>query len=263
VYVVRADGSGLRRLTSSPGDDFDPSLSPDGSMVAFRSRRDGDNEVYVMDADGRDQRDVSRDAADDWGPNWSPDGRVVFNCARGLAIGFRGCAVRPDGSDLRILPIRRYVEYPAWSPDGSKIAFMSQEPDAAGNDPNYDIFVVDADGTGLRQLTDAPGEDGFPAWSPDGTWIAFSSTRDDCANSPGQGCLTTGDIGPYEDVWMMRSDGSDQHRLSARLGQLMSWSPDGAYLVFSPGLNVIRADGSGLTTIAVPVGEPEFANWGP
>jgi Tol biopolymer transport system component len=74
---------------------------------------------------------------------------------------------------------------------------MSQEADASGNDPNYNIYVMHADGSGLRQLTDAPGEDGFPSWSPDGTKIAFTSTRDDCSNTDAGGCRTTGDIGPY------------------------------------------------------------------
>jgi Tol biopolymer transport system component len=140
---------------------------------------------------------------------------------------------------------------------------MSQQPGAHGSDPNYDIFVMNVDGSGLKQLTDAPGEDGFPTWSPDGTKIAFSTTRDDCSNSTAADCRTTGDIGPYQTIHVMNADGSDQHRLSLQLGQFVDWSPDGQYLVFSPGLQVIRRDGTGLTSIHVVVGtEPEFADWG-
>jgi TolB protein len=263
IWSVNADGSGLKRLTTSPREDFDPAWSPDGRRIAFRSMRDGNNEVYVMNADGSRQRDVSRDPADDWGPAWTSGGKVLWNCARDLGFGFRACTANLDGSRLRVIPNDVYVEYPAGSPDGTKIAFMSQQPGAHGSDPNYDIFVMNADGSGLKQLTDAPGEDGFPSWSPDGTKIAYSSTRDDCSNSTAADCRTTGDIGPYQTIYVMNADGSDQHRLSLQLGQFVDWSPDGHYLVFSPGLQVIRPDGTGLTAIPAAVGtEPEFADWG-
>jgi TolB protein len=139
---------------------------------------------------------------------------------------------------------------------------MSQEAGASGNDPNYDIFVVNVDGSDLTQLTDTPGEDGFPSWSPDGSKIAFSSTRDDCSNSDAADCRTTGDIGPYDTVYVMNADGSDQRRLTLQFGMFVDWSPDGQYLVFSPGLNVIRPGGTGLARIPGVVGEIQFADWG-
>ena len=247
IWVVNANGSGLERLTTDRHDDFDPAWSPNGRRIALRSMRDGNSEVYVMQADGSHQRDVSRDPADDWGPSWTSDGRVLWNCARELGSGFRGCTANPDGSSLHVIRNQVYVEYPAGSPDGTQIAFMSQEPDAHGSDPNYDIFVMNADGSGLRQLTDAPGEDGFPSWSPDGAMIAYSTTRDDCSNSTAADCRTTADVGPYQTIYVMNTDGSNQHRLSLQLGQFVDWSPDGRYLVLSPGLKVIRPDGTGRT----------------
>jgi len=265
VWAVNADGSGLVRLTRNPANDFDPAWSPDGSLIAFRSERDGNNEVYVMRADGSDQHDVSRDPADDWGPAWSPDGAsVLWNCALDLSVGFRACVADPSGAQRRRLPVDIYVEYPAWSPDGKRIAFMSQESDSFGDDPNYNVYVVNVDGTGLRRLTEAPGSDGFPAWSPDGTRIAFSSTRDDCQNSDAPGCLSSGDIGPYHTLYVMNADGSNQHRVTDRFGQLSDWSPDGRYIVFSPGVNVIRPDGTGLTAIPLDGvgGDLEFPDWG-
>ncbi len=261
IWVVNANGSGLQRLTTDPANDFDPSWSPDGSKIAFRSERDGNNEVYVMNADGSGQRDVSRHPTDDWGPTWSPDGRVLWNCARELVIGFRACVRNLDGSRLDVLPADIYVEYQAWSQDGTKIAFMSQEPGASGNDPDYNIYVMNADGTGIRRLTDTPGTDGFPSWSPDGSKIAFSSTRDDCSNSDRAHCKTTGDIGPFHSLYVMNADGSDQHRITDRFAQFVDWSPDGRYLVFAPDLNIIRSDGSGLTSLRVEAGEPEFPDW--
>jgi Tol biopolymer transport system component len=265
IWIVNADGSGLRRLTRNPANDFDPTLSPDGTQIAFRSERDGNNEIYVMRSDGSNQHDVSSDATDDWGPTWSPDGRVLWNCARGLITGFRACVADADGGATGRVHIHRYVEYMAWSPDGSMIAFMSQEHDAFGDDPNYNVYVANADGTGLRRLTTTQGSDGFPSWSPDGRMIAFTSTRDDCGNSNAPDCKTTGDIGPYHTLYLMNAAGSGgQRRVTDVFAQFVDWSPDGRYLVFSPGLNIIRPDGTGLVTLHPPgVGEVEFADWGP
>jgi Tol biopolymer transport system component len=267
VYVVNADGSQLRRLTNDPHSDFDPAWSPGGKLIAYRHQdgMDPSAEVYVMNADGSKAHGVSNQHGADWGPTWSPDGtNVLWNCQRDLPYGLRACLAAPDGGGLRVIPADIWVEYPAWSPDGKKIAFMSQEPDASGNDPNYNIFVMNADGTGISRLTDTQGSDGFPAWSPDGGKISFSSTRSDCGNSDAPNCRTSGDIGPFHELWIMNANGSDQHRLSESFGQFSSWSPDGRYLVFSPGLNVIRPDGTGQTSIPVGGvgGDVEFADWG-
>jgi TolB protein len=263
IYVVNANGSGLRRLTSNPANDFDPAWSPDGRMIAFRSERDGNTEIYVMAADGSAQRNVSHDPTEDWGPTWSPDGRVAWNCARGQAIGFRACVERADGSGLHTIPAEIYVEYMDWSHDGTKIVFMSQEPGASGTDPDYNIYVMNADGSGVQRLTTTGGEDGWPAWSPDGRQIAFASTRDDCRNSSVDECLDSGDIGPFFDLYVMNADGSDQHRVTNKMAQFVDWSPDGRYLVFSPGLNVVRPDGTGLTQIPGGSGGALFPDWVP
>ncbi len=135
IWTVNAGGAGLRRLTTNPAHDFDPARSPDGQMIAFRSERDGNNEVYVMESDGSRQHNVSRDPHDDWGPTWSPTGQILWNCALELTVGFHACVTRPDGSNRHRIRLDRYFEYGAWSPDGSKIVFMSQETGASGNDP--------------------------------------------------------------------------------------------------------------------------------
>jgi TolB protein len=267
VYIVNADGSGLHRLTRDPQADFDPALSPDGNHVAYRhqDQEDSSTEVWVVRDGGSGAHNVSHQAGADWGPNWSPDGRVVWNCQRDLDFGFQACVANADGTGLKVIhPEGAWVEYPAWSPDGTKVAFMGQEPGASGSDPNYNVFVMNADGSDVRRLTDAPGEDGWPAWSPDGTRITFSTTRSDCRNAHGPDCRSTGDVGPFEELWIMNADGSDQHRLSSSFGQFSSWSPDGFYVVFSPGLSVIRPDGTGQVSITVPgVGsDVEFVNWG-
>lgn len=220
-------------MTHRRGPEFDPSWSPDGKQIAYRDSRRGINnndEIYVMDADGRRARNVTHSPGNEWSPSWSPDGQLIAYYDGQLY------AMRPDGSGKHMIT-RVEGEYPSWSRDGQRVAFMSAEPDARGNDPNYDVFVVGRDGKGLRQLTDWPGEDGWPTWSPDGKWIAFSSTH---GSEPGRFRL-----------YVMRSDGSQKRLLATgAAGDFPVWSPDGKAIMFSGGdgehLRVVRPDGTGL-----------------
>jgi TolB protein len=250
VYSVDADGTDLVAVTERDGAEFDPAWSPDGNRIVYRDSRRGindDDEIFVVNADGTRPRNLTKDPGNDWGPDWSPDGRtIVFNSDRdGFPMG--GFLVGADGSRLRRIPTDAYVEYPAWSPDGRRIAFMG------GDSPSeYDIWVIDVDGTNLVQLTDSPGPDGWPAWSPDGRRIAFTSVRDDCSTSDAPDCRSTGDIGPHHDVWVVDADGTRLARVTPEFGQFVTWSPDGRYLLVSGyDLYVIRPDGTGRASLDI------------
>jgi Tol biopolymer transport system component len=269
VYVINADGSDLARVTSDPAADFDPTWSPGGTQLAYRHQPGDDltTDIYLINADGSWARNLTGSGGvADWGPAWSPDGRTIaWNSDRGSPGVFRGYLIKPDGSKARPLGTNVWVEYPAWSADGMKLAFMGQTP--VGTE-NYEIYVVNADGTNLRRLTDAPGPDGWPAWSPNGHRILFSSVRDDCAFFRARHCKTTGDIGPYYTLYVMNADGTHQRRVSDAFAQIADWSPDGRYIVFDghTGLSVIRPNGSGLTTLPTgvsPSGFPDWTNWPP
>jgi Tol biopolymer transport system component len=127
-----------------------------------------------------------------------------------------------DGSNVRHLS-DTWGEYPAWSPDGSRIAFASSIGGTTPfGDPDYDVFVMNADGSDEVNLTHSPDiNEGYPTWSPDGAWIAFESTRGTPHDPERQS---------DEDVWVMRADGSDARNLTSdlvRQNKFPDWSDRG------------------------------------
>jgi Tol biopolymer transport system component len=243
IYGVNADGSGLVRLTEDPAADFDPSWSPDGRRITYRHEDERSGQIYVMNADGSQQRNLTRRRGLDYSPAWSPDGRrIAFGSVRaGKATIW---VMRPDGSGRRRLS-RVYGEYPAWSPDGRKIAF--DHIDFGSGSTDWDIWVMNADGSRARPLIASGASEQGPAWAPDGNTIAYGSDR--------------GAPGNYQRIWLARSDGSRRHLLTRQLGERPAWSKRGGYVLFTGArILVVRRDGSGLRSVRVP-GEPFLADW--
>ncbi len=170
IWLMNADGHGVRQVTQFPGIDRTPTWSPDGERIAFVRHLSNDNwEVFVVDADGSNPINLTNHPAKDADPAWSPDGKNIAYSFDG--DGTRLYLMDSDGSNPRILSGRAgSFTYPAWSPDGSQILFTAWENDVGGN---LELFVINADGSGERQLTQMRGLNSFAAWSPDGNWIAF------------------------------------------------------------------------------------------
>ena len=180
VFVMEADGSNVRNLTRDSPIDTEPDWSPDGSRIAFRSRRDrfggGDrvSEIYTMDPDGSDQRRLTVRDAFDGEPAWSPDGsEILILRSRDLRDtpyaerrGGRAFYIMDaDGGNVReIAHFARAFRGGTWSPDGAHIAFSLSIPREDGRGDNFEIFVMDRDGSHVRNLTNHPDGGMSPDW---------------------------------------------------------------------------------------------------
>ncbi len=237
IYFGQADGSGSRLFRTGASQ---PAFSPDGSRIAFRSWSSNARSVITMDVSGPNLR-VAANFAEDALPTWSADGQHLVLLSRragdrksrlvkvgsfeekadGLVIGegeypsigatgqmvFRGWGSTAPGLRLATTNLENVQTVttseedtaPVLSPDGQQVAFMSRR------DGNWEIYVVETNGSNLQRLTNDPGQDGLPTWSPDGRVLAFVSDR-------------SGAWG----IWVMTPTGQDQRQLFP-----MGGSPDG------------------------------------
>ncbi len=204
IYGMRADGTGVVRLTSHPAVDLAPALSPDKRRILFTSTRDNNRtEIFVMNTDGGNVQRLTTSSAIEGTAVWSPDGtRIAFTSTRdGNAELY---VMNADGSHVvRLTRDSTKDVNPAWSPDGNRIAF------ASNRSGNFDIYTMKPDGKDVRRVTTHKQDDAFPSWSPDGAKIAFTSTRDanaeiyvmNAANSGGVMRLTNNRAIDAEPVW--------------------------------------------------------------
>ena len=239
ICLMNADGTGRQQLTDFEATSFYPSVSPDGQTVYFVSRRRGSFDIYSIDIQGKNLQRLTRDIGTLYAPELSPNGeRIVFtNHGNGIWI------MRADGGNPHAITHRDDID-PTWSPDGSMIAFASNR-----NGGKRQLYVMNANGSDLRQLTDLNDMGGRSTWSPDGTRLAFYR----------------GPAGDH-DIFIINIDGTGLERLTHGGDNLgPSWSPDGNWIAFTSfrdGNNeiyIIRPDGSGLRRLT----DSPISDWQP
>ena len=162
IWVMNADGTSPRDLTpKSLGFDGDPAWSPGGNRIAFTSMRDGTKEIYLMNPDGSGLLNITNSPADDFDPTWSPDGQFV------AFVSSRDRNFEIYETNDRFL-LKRLTHdpgldaFPAFSPDGRWIAFSTDRSDTGNRDLQY--MSATGDGSGVSELTQAPGWDQAPDW---------------------------------------------------------------------------------------------------
>ena len=160
IHVIDADGSDERVLTTGTADDVGPRWSPDGSMIAFSRQTEDDIEIHSVDADGGNERQLTDGEGRRGDPAWSPDGTMLAYSVIVDPENFEGRLGVMDLSsgEERLLTDRDMGGWrPTWSAGSDRIAFT-------GSGGNWDLFVIDADGTNLVRLTNTTGEEAEPAW---------------------------------------------------------------------------------------------------
>jgi Tol biopolymer transport system component len=183
IFEANPDGSGLRRLTSTPGYDAEGSYSPEGKHIVFCSNRSGPKnlELYVMDRDGKNVRKLtSAPGCYNGGPFFSPDGkRVIFRSDRKEKDRLQLYVINADGTGERALTddLKWVCWGPYWYRDSRHIIYAGADHGKLGR-PNYDLYWMDVDGGKKVRLTFAPGADVLPVFSPDGKKVMWTSTRD-------------------------------------------------------------------------------------
>ena len=210
LFAIQPGGLPLTRLTANPWDDITPTLSPDGSRIAFSSRQNGYWDLFILDLVSGALTRLTDTADYDASPSWSPDGQwLVYETFNGNSFDISICStVDPLQPHIRLTEDPAADYSPAWSPQGRSIAFVSDRTGQA------DIWLADLNRTNDRFINlsqSALSAESHPTWSPDGSRLAWSSKAEGIANLV---------------IW----DATDQKTHILAGGDWPAWSPDGAYL---------------------------------
>ena len=201
IYRANPDGSGLTPLTDNPKYDAEPIISSDGKWMVFGSQREGDFDIYRMDADGSNVKRLTDSVGYDGGPWISPDGsKIAWRAWHPQTEAEKAqwrenmekdyvqstpldiWVMDADGSNKKRLTNNGATNWaPSWHPDNKRVVFSSNMDDWREDlkqfGHNFELYLINSDGTGLERITYNKVFDSFPMFSPDGKKIAFGSNR--------------------------------------------------------------------------------------
>jgi Tol biopolymer transport system component len=236
IFVVQPDGRGLVQVTHSADSEADPAWTREGRIV-FTIFANNSSRLFIVDRDGTNNRLLT--TVPGRAPVLSPDeSHVVY--WTGSWTSMRLLIANLDGSAIQQINDGHSIAWNCrWSPSGKQIAFSGKDAGGAMH-----VFVMNADGTGRRQLTHVPlaeGQAQVPAWAPDGRQVAFQTTP--VNGKPGF-------------IWIADAETGVARKLNAHsepyVDEAPSWFPDGTRLVFQSNhtrqveIWTIKANGSGL-----------------
>jgi Tol biopolymer transport system component len=223
IAVMNVDGAHSKHIFHENGSmAFSPEWSPNGDWIVFGLGsffipRGKPARVMMVRADGSESRELTHGSVNSGFPSWSADGkRVVYRVWSEQEHGLRILNME-DGSVTKLTD--DYDNFPRWSPAGDRIAFTSFR----NND--FDVYTIRPDGTGLKQLTTSPGNDGHQEWSPDGKYLLFSSGRFGFRD---EAPLYDRIPQPYGELFVMKADGSEQRPLTDNTWEdaTPAWQPE-------------------------------------
>ncbi len=201
IFISNADGSNLKKITDNPKYDAEPIVSSDGKQIVFGSQRDGDFDIYIMNADGSNVRRLTDRIGYDGGPWFSPDGKKIVWRAwypeteeekakwqdameKDYIVPFPLdiWVMDVDGSNKKMIVHNGATNWaPSWHPDGKRIVFSSNMDDWREDikkfGHNFELYIINTDGTGFKRITYNNVFDSFPMFSSDGKKLVFASNR--------------------------------------------------------------------------------------
>ncbi len=240
LYVMDSDGKNLRRITFNNNEDETPVWSPDSSRILFSRYTEGDNnEMFFINPEGTGEIQLTDHPLRDGHAKFSRDGNtIIFNAQRHddgthelKNYEIYTTPMPKSGEVIEANKMTRLTDWPEWdtypslSPDGQKVLWRRILPDTtAPRKYNSEIFIMNRDGSEIKNLSKSKYFDGYPEWSPDGSHIVFASNRHGVARF-------------HLQLFVMKADGSEIRQITNNEPDeedvRPAWSPDGKRIVFN------------------------------
>jgi len=293
IASVGSDGKDYRELTSRNEVDRDPVYSPDGTLITYNCYEQGIPQICIMKPDGSTRMQLTTGPGGNDGPVWSPDGsQIAFVSWRDSAdpdhcrdgdCNFEVYVMGSDGSDQTNVSRNPAEDWdPTWSPDGSRIAFVSlrdeqERPSDCGDSCNSEIYVMARNGENKVRITDNNVPDSNPIWRPH---VSTSNESITATPAPEPTSAFIGSGLNQIAFWAQSDTGidiylidllKDSHKIKTITnGESPSWSPDGSKIVFADQtsldksqLFIMNSDGSGRRQITYSQSSSSDPAWSP